>query len=76
MPLAAELTVFIGENKAVSKIYSNSERFFIITIGDDFESDLLYEGQEITYNFKVTGDYLIKCANYNQAKCKVTVFKE
>ena len=45
MPIAGELTIVIGENRAQSKIYSNNDRFFIILIGDDFESDLLYEGQ-------------------------------
>ena len=65
MPIEAELTIVVGENKASSKIYSNTDRFFIINIGDDFESDLLYEGQEIKYRFPVAGEQIIKCANYS-----------
>lgn len=67
------LEISIGENRASSQIYSNQERFFIITIGDLEESDPLYEGSLFTFSFRQEGEYIVKCANYTQAKAKITV---
>lgn len=72
----ALVTIKVGRNRSQSRIYDDTERFYIFNIcGEqiDEESPPLYENDTYEYTFNISGSFNVACSNYAKGRCTVYV---